>query len=183
MEILSLKQFNEKMKANQISLSDLKDVDVYSCHPKTTDELRQIIEDRIMNEGPECNLNDIDVSNITDMRWLFYESKFNGDISKWNVSNVKYMSYMFNKSKFNGDISKWDVSGVLDMKSMFRNSKFNGDVSKWNVSSVKEMSFMFAISKFNGDISQWKVSGETNMIDMVFDCPLENNPPAWYKNE
>ena len=90
---------------------------------------------------------------------------------------------MFNKSKFDGDISKWDVSGVLDMKCMFRNSKFNGDISQWNVSSVKEMSFMFAISKFNGDISQWKVSSATNMIDMVFDCPLENNPPTWYKNE
>lgn len=33
-------------------------------------------------------------------------TKFNGDISKWNVSNVKDMSSMFYQSEFNGDLSK-----------------------------------------------------------------------------
>src|SRR5574343_579101 len=136
MKILNLNQFNEKIKANQISLSDLKDVDVdfYNYYPKIKDELELTIKERIENEGPECDLNDIDVSNITDMSYMFFNSKFNGDISKWNVSKVTNMRYMFDSSKFNGDISKWNVSKVTDMRHMFK------------------------------------------------DCPLENNPPAWYKN-
>src|SRR5574344_923321 len=126
MKILSLNQFNEKIKANQISLSDLKDVDVdfYNYHPNTKNELELTIKERIENEGPECDLNDIDVSNITDMNSMFYISKFNGDISKWNVSKVTDMRYMFFNSEFNGDISKWNVSEVTDMKYMFACSKF-----------------------------------------------------------
>src|SRR5574343_446358 len=114
MKILNLNQFNEKIKANQISLSDLKDVDVdfYNYHPKDKDELKQIIEERIENEGTECDLNDIDDSNITDMSYMFCDSEFNGDISKWNVSNVTDMRCMFYESEFNGDLSKWNVSNV-----------------------------------------------------------------------
>src|SRR5574343_37562 len=126
MKILNLNQFNEKIKANQISLSDLKDVDVdfYNYHPKDKDELKQIIEERIENEGLKCDLNDIDVSNIINMSKLFCGSEFNGDISKWNVSKVTDMKYMFYESEFNGDISKWDVSKVTDMNSMFYESEF-----------------------------------------------------------
>src|SRR5574344_440840 len=101
MKILSLNQFNEKIKANQISLSDLKDIDVYNYHPKDKDELKLTIKERIENEGPECDLNDIDTSKIDDMSNLFAYSQFNGDISKWDVNNVKNMSNMFFKSKFN----------------------------------------------------------------------------------
>jgi surface protein len=54
---------------------------------------------------------------------------FNGNISKWDVSNVTDMSFMFARSKFNGDISKWDVSNVRNMSSMFHFAKFNGDIS------------------------------------------------------
>ena len=158
MKILNFNQFNEKLKVNQISLSDLKDIDVYSYHPKTKDELKQIIEERIKNEGPECDLNDIDVSNITDM------------------------SYMFRSSKFNGDISQWDVSNFTNMCCMFKGSEFNSDISKWNVSNVKDMRYMFYKSEFNGDISKWNVSKVTNMSDMFYGCPVETNPPAWYKN-
>ncbi len=49
--------------------------------PANKEELKKIIENRIRTEGPECNLNDIDVSGITDMSELFKESKFDGDIS------------------------------------------------------------------------------------------------------
>ena len=85
---------------------------VYNYHPKTKDELKDIIKQRIESEGNECNLNDIDTSNITDMSNLFEDSEFNGNISNWNVSNVTNMSGMFNGSVFNQDISNWDVSNV-----------------------------------------------------------------------
>ena len=70
------------------------------------DELRDLIDYFIEQFGNECNLNWIDVSNITNMSRMFYDSKFNGDISKWNVSNVSNMREMFSLSNFNGDISK-----------------------------------------------------------------------------
>ena len=70
---------------------------VYNYHPKTKDELKDIIKQKIESEGNECDLNDIDTSNITDMSWLFYSSKFNGDISKWNVSNVTNSANIFYK--------------------------------------------------------------------------------------
>ena len=89
-------------------------------HPKTKKELQEIIAQRIKEEGNEVDLNDIDVSKITDMSNLFEYSKFNGDISKWNVSNVTSMDSMFyGCKKFNSNISKWDVSKVTNTVYMF----------------------------------------------------------------
>ena len=102
--------------------------------------------------GDECNLNFIDTELITNMKYMFQDSKFNGDISNWNVGNVTDMRYMFDGSEFNGDISNWDVRNVTNMYSMFNYSKFNGDISNWDVENVTDMRFMF-----NG-------------------CPLENRP-------
>ena len=118
----------------------------YKCFPKTKEELQDIIEKRIKEEGNEVNLNDIDVSNITDMSSLFGETDFNGDISKWDVSNVKDMSYMFWGCKmFNSDISDWDVSNVTDMTCMFSNCfKFNKDISNWDVTNVSSWFYMFS---------------------------------------
>ena len=127
--------------------------------PEAKDELKQMIEDEISKNGNECSLNNINVSNIKDMSDLFFGSKFNGDISGWDVSNVTSMYDMFNGSKFNGDISNWDVSNVIDM------------------------GYMFAYSKFNGDISNWNVSDETTQYMPFVGCPLEKNPPKWYKKQ
>lgn len=94
----------------------------YKYFPQSKEELRAIIEKRIKDEGNEVDLNDIDVSNITDMSNLFNETNFNGDISKWDVSNVKNMSFMFyGCDPFNKDISKWNVSKVSDMDGIFTN--------------------------------------------------------------
>ena len=117
----------------------------YSCHPKTKEELKEIIEKRIKDEGNEVDLNDIDVSNITDMSSLFEYSDFNGNISKWDVSTVTSMEYMFFVCKsFNQDISSWDVSNVTNMEGMFCECEsFNKDISTWDVSNVKSMDGIF----------------------------------------
>ena len=117
----------------------------YNYFPKTKKELQDIIKQRIKQEGNEVDLNDIDVSNITNMSSLFEETNFNGDISKWDVSNVKDMSYMFWGCKlFNQDISNWDVSKVTNMLYMFGFCKsFNQNISKWDVSSVNNINYIF----------------------------------------
>ena len=150
--------------------------------------LEKLIKKLVNKRGVECNLNDVDVSNVTDMGGMFKYFTFNGDISGWDVSNVDNMYRMFYSSSFtgeNGDISKWNVSKVKNMAGMFYNSDFNGDVSewKWKVWNVKNMCSMFRSSAFtgeNGDISGWKVNPECIMVSMFYDSPLENNPPEWY---
>jgi surface protein len=158
----------------------------YNYFPKDRKELRELIEKLIKERGFDADLNDIDVSEITDMHSLFLNSRFNGDISKWNVSNVTTMYSMFRNSLFNGDISKWNVSNVTDTRDMFDNSKFtgeNGDISNWNVSNIEYMGGMFFASEFKRDISKWKVNDKAirNAISMFYKSPLEKNPPKWYK--
>ena len=115
----------------------------YNYHPKTKEELKDLIEELIKKRGIKADLNDIDVSQITSMRYLFQESKFNGDISKWDVRGVRKMDHMFAYSEFNGDISNWNVSNVRDMSWMFYKSQFNGKISRWNVSEVQNVDYMF----------------------------------------
>ena len=140
----------------------------YKYFPNTKDELRDLIHHRIDTEGPTCDLNDIDISKISKMRWLFSESEFNGDISQWDVSHITDMRGMFADCKFNGDISKWNVSNVEHFAQMFRNNKhFTGDISKWNVQHAID----FALA--NGDIP---------FLNMFENSKLEEigKVPKWY---
>ena len=106
----------------------------YNYHPTSRTELRQLIYKLIKERGNDCDLNDIDTSEITNMVELFYNYEFNGDISNWNVSNVTDMSAIFCESKFtseNGDISNWDVSNVKTMTDMFYKSPLEKNPPKW----------------------------------------------------
>ena len=117
----------------------------YKYFPQTKEELKEIIEKRIKEEGNEADLNDIDVSNITDMSYLFLSTNFSCNVSNWDVSNVTNMKEMFcGCKKFNSDISNWDVSKVTDMSNMFFWCEaFNQDISAWNISNIKYSLNMF----------------------------------------
>ena len=148
----------------------------YKYFPKTKAELKELIKSRIEGEN-RVDLNDIDVSNITDMSELICGLNFNGDISKWDVSNVTNMARMFYDCElFNKDISSWDVSNVTNMTSMFYNCKnFNQDISTWDVSNVTDMYGMFELCEsFNQDISTWDVSKVEDIRDMFSGCKSFN---------
>ena len=123
----------------------------------TKKQLQDLIKETMALYGLECDLNFIDVSQITDMSTLFVKSQFNGDISQWDVSNVTNMCAMFFSSEFNGDISQWNVSNVLYMRAMFAISAFNGNIDQWDVSKVTDMNYMFRASalKSKGKVPAW----------------------------
>ena len=78
-----------------------------------------------------------------------------------------------------GDISKWNTSKVTNMSYMFAESKFNSDISEWNTSMVQNIDSMFNSSKFNGNIDYWGVSSITYKRKVIYNSPLESNPPKW----
>jgi len=130
----------EKLKINSKSK-----ISKHTYQPKDKTELRKIIKKRL-EKDKNAYLNDIDVSNIIDMKWLFDKlDPHNIDISEWNMSNVTMTRGMFYKCEnFNCDLSNWDVSNIINMRSMFYGCKnFNCDLSNWNVSNVKIMSWIF----------------------------------------
>jgi len=114
------------------------------------------------------DISNWDVSNITNMKYMFRNSSFNQDIGSWNVSKVTNMDAMFYGTPFNQDIGNWNVSAVTNMSSMFMYSyEFNQDIGDWNVSKVIGMSYMFySATTFNQDIGNWNVSAVTNMSYM-----------------
>jgi surface protein len=100
-------------------------------------------------------IDDIDISNVTNMYYLFYNSNLSAsdfaklDVSNWDVSNVTNMSFMFSNypNVTSLDLSGWDVSSVIDMSYMFYYSGIEEiDISNWDASSVQTTYDMFYYS-------------------------------------
>lgn len=81
----------------------------YKYFPKDKDELRSLVLKLVFERGVEADLNDIDVSNVTDMSNVLKGQSFifNGDISKWDVSKAKHMDNMFKNSPLEGNEPGW----------------------------------------------------------------------------
>ena len=124
---------------------------------KDKEDLKFLINQAMKENGYNCDLNFIDVSNVTDMSDLFCK---NFIVENKEVTNTR--------SLFNGSISEWDVSHVINMERMFDGSLFTGDISKWEVSNVTNMMRMFAESEFKGDISKWELSIDRISVDDIF---------------
>ena len=124
------------------------------------------------------NLNSWDVSNVTDMSFIFAGcNNFNQNIGSWDVSNVLTMENMFAIGSLTGifnnggstSINNWNVSKVQNMGLMFYGQPlFNQPINNWNVSSVVTMSNMFRFStNFNQNIGNWNISGVTNFSSFM----------------
>ena len=170
-----------------------KDSVLYTCHPKDKVELRKILEERLTKDK-NADLNDIDVSQITDMHYISpngYHGLFahldphNIKIDYWDASNVKDMYCIFaNCPNFKGEgLEKWDMSNVENMGGMFKNcNNFNGDLGNWNVSKVNDMYAMFyRCEKFEGNgLENWNLSNVKDMSFMFYDCKNFNcNLDQW----
>ena len=117
------------------------------------------------------NINDWDVSNVTNMTSMFSSSSFGQAIGNWNTSNVTTMWGMFYDAiSFNQDLSNWDTSAVTDMEAMFLSAAaFNQDLSSWDTSAVTDMEAMFlSATAFNQDLSNWDTSKVTTMLEHMF---------------
>jgi len=152
----------------------------YKYFPKTNEELKELINDLIKKYGDEVDLNNINVSNITDFNNLFkYKCCFNGNISEWDVSNgISFFYMFFNNKKFNSNLSQWDVSNGINFSEMFRIcEKFNSNIFKWNVSNGEYFNFMFyGCKSFNADLSQWCVNNAKSFLNFASYSLLEKYP-------
>ena len=180
-------------KLNQLIMEKLKissKSKFYSCQPKTREELRKILEERLA-EDKNADLNDIDVSKITNMGMrgeigLFEKlDPHNIDVSDWDVSNVNNMAGMFYECEnFTGKgLENWDVSNVIKMYFMFYDcTNFNCDLSKWDVSKTEDMYRMFDdCKKFTGEgLENWDVSNAKDIRYMFDGCNSLKNKPSWY---
>jgi surface protein len=118
------------------------------------------------NNGGSPNINNWDVSMVTNLSTLFRSTPFNQPIGLWDISNVNTLFRMFeSNSTFNQDITGWDTSSVNNFGEMFKNAtSFNQAIGGWDTSLVTAMKETFqGATSFNQDISNWDVNQVTNL--------------------
>lgn len=137
------------------------------------------------------DLSEWDVSNVTNMYYMFGTSTSNGrqpmkltsigDVGDWNTANVNTMGVMFQNcsSLETLDVSNWDVGNVTDMHLMFSGciSLETLDVSNWDTGKVTTFTSMFQGSDNAGDmkftelaVENWNTSSATDMHHMFYGC-------------
>ncbi|ENZ9221697.1 BspA family leucine-rich repeat surface protein [Enterococcus hirae] len=124
-------------------------------------------------------LNQLDTSNVTNMREMFKEMSnlTSLDVSSFDTSKVTDMSYMFYRNGVTSlDVSGFDTSKVTVMSYMFLGMKniTNLDVNGWNTSNVTCMYGMFSgmSSVTSLDVSSFDTSKVTTMGSMFKNTPL-----------
>ena len=126
------------------------------------------------NSLTSLDLNNLDTSNVTNMRDMFsYCSKLASlDVSNFDTSNVTNMTEMFYYcSKLNSlDLSNFNTSNVTNMEKMFACSSglTSINLTSLDTSKVSTMKQMFYYcSKLNSlDLSSFNTSNVTNMEEM-----------------
>lgn len=102
------------------------------------------------NNSLYLELDYLDTSNVTTMRYMFYGLQATTlDLSNFDTSKVTTMYGMFYNSKATTlDLSSFDTSNVTNMRNMFYGSQATTlDLSSFDISNVTSMSYMFQSSQ------------------------------------
>ena len=133
-------------KSESLSISSTFDSSIHSIY----DAVDAWCDDPISAGSTHGHISNWNTAGITDMSVLFsvYRrstcSTFIENINDWDVSSVTNMEEMFREaSSFNQPLDSWDVSSDTYMGSMFHGaSSFNQPLDVWDVSSVTNMGGM-----------------------------------------
>lgn len=116
----------------------------------------------------------LDTSNVTSMRYMFYGCDYITSGVLLDTSNVKSMNYMFSGCKYLTYLPQYDTSNVENMENMFNGCvKLTSealDAASLNTSNVKNMSYMFSGCNLLTYLPQYDTSNVTNMRGMLQSC-------------
>lgn len=134
-----------------------------------------------MGEVLELDLSSLDTSSVTNMSYLFVNSKIASlNMSNWDTSGVTDMSYMFDNMPDIEviDISGFDTSSVRTMCRMFSNSPslISLNLSGLDTSACTDMNYMFSrcTSLKELDLRSFDTSHVTDMSNMFAGSTLGN---------
>ena len=126
--------------------------------------------------------SNLDVSNVTDMKYLFYNNQLKdlAGLTNWDTGNVTDMNHMFHNNRLTNltGLANWNVSNVTNMKYLFYHNQLTDltGLAKWNVSNVTDMSYMFYENQLTDltGLTNWNTGNVTNMNSMFDDNRLTN---------
>ena len=120
------------------------------------------------------NIGNWDVSNVKDFRFAFSElENVNLELTNWDVSSGTTFEYMFYSSKFTGDISNWTFGDDVTFRDMFSNTTSDANMSNWTFGNNNSFSNMFTnIIEFTGDISNWTFGNNNSLAYMFYNADL-----------
>jgi hypothetical protein len=119
--------------------------------------------------GALINTNEVQLSNlppyVTDISYMFQNATIGTNINQLNVSNIKNMSYMFYDAMFKENVSfnAWEVHSVTNMNHMFDGVRFeqnvNLNLNNWNMNESVTINNMFENANISSRariyIDQW----------------------------
>ena len=147
---------------------------------ETRKQLETIILERYNKNKSFIDLTDIDISELDDLSYIFYElySMEVVDISGWDTSNVITMDCMFSqcpKLKKIIGIENLDVSKSEDVSYMFYGGEnlVELDLTNWNPKLLQKTRYMFygcSNLKIIKNIENWQLPNIKNVSYMFCDC-------------
>ena len=163
-------------------------INKYNYFPKNRRELTEIVTNKykdLKDKNEVLDLNDIDVSKIKDLSYLFeliYPKKV--DMNNWNVSNVTDIHGLFWNNQIIEEvhIEDWDVRNVETAYGAFyfcKNIK-ELNLDNWEFNKCTEFDLMFKGCKELDThfTDNWKITQTITCDNMFKGCKYA---PKWYK--
>ena len=123
--------------------------------------------------------NNLDVSNVTNMRYMFEGNKVSdiAPLTNWNVDNVTDMNSIFYNNKISDvtPLANWNVDNVTDMNCMFGFNNISDvtPLANWKTDNVTDMHVMFSGNQIKyADFTKWNFNKAQYLGEFIY---MQNN--------